>query len=336
MIFPKNEAVYQNLNTSFTNFAELLVDLTENRFTGCIQVSFWEYEGLLLMDNGNVVNAFEEIGDAQITGPEAAKRVTQKAQEKDGTISVFSLSGDMVTMLASIVKSEVIFEDLSTEFTSLEALISKLQKENHTGYIEVSIHGDQRKGFIFLLAGEVIESMMTAQGEEISGTSILPRIIDYASSRGATFSVYRSAVEEALEESEEVMVSFDLPQLLEAWGEIIAAAEAAVEKHSKPGHFLNTFKETLISKADQYPFLDPFAAKFQYQGGTITFTGEARKSFSRGLAEGLTSTLEILDDQLEGVDLMGEVRQNTASVYQKHQTLIDRFNLAGMMPEILS
>ena len=61
MIFPKHDSVYQNLNTSFTNFGELLVDLKENSFTGVVQVSYWEYDGILLLDNGNIINAVEEI-----------------------------------------------------------------------------------------------------------------------------------------------------------------------------------------------------------------------------------------------------------------------------------
>ena len=336
MIFPKDEAVYQNLNTSFTNFAELLVDLKGNSFTGCVQVSYWEYEGMLLLDNGTVVNAVEEIGGKQITGKEAAKRVTEKALEKDGSISVYALSGEMVTMLASVANSEVIYENLSTEFTSLDALMNKLQNEDHTGYVEVSINGEQRKGFIFLLAGRVIESLITAQGDEISGPSILPRIIEYASTRGATFSVYQAAVEESLEESEEIMVSFDLPQLLEVWSEIISTAEAVTERYSKAGHFLNTFKETLIKKADDYPFLDPFAAQFQYQNGEIHFSGEAKKNFSQGVAEGLKGTLAALDEELPGVDLQAEIRTTVGPIREKYQPLISRFNINGLLPEILA
>jgi len=335
MIFPKDNAVYQNLNTSFTNFAELLVDLKENSFTGCVQISYWEYEGVLLLDNGSVVNAVEEMGGNQLFGPDAAKRVTARAREKDGSISVFALSGEMVTMLASVANSEIIYENLSTEFTSLEALITKLRSEDHTGYIEVDIKEDPRLGYIFLLAGRVIESLITSQGEEISGANILPRIVDFASTRGATFSVYRSAVEQALEDSEEIMVSFDLPQLLVVWQHILAVSEAAVDRRTKPNHFLNTYKETLIEIADEYPFLDPFAAKFQYQNGEIKFTGEARKNFSQGLAAGLLGTLESIDAQLADVDLLVDIRAELGQVKQEHSELIERFNLGMLLPGLL-
>ena len=146
MIFPKREAVYQNLNTSFTNFGELLVDLKENSFTGVVQISYWEYEGVLLLDSGNIINAVQEINDKVITGQEAVRFVTNKAKEKDGAISVYRQKGEMITMLASVAKSEVLYENLSAEFTSLEALISKLQSEDHTGYIEVIFEGQDQKG----------------------------------------------------------------------------------------------------------------------------------------------------------------------------------------------
>ncbi len=336
MIIPKQDAVYQNLNTSFTNFGELLVDLKENSFTGCVQVSFWEYEGVLLMDSGNIINAVEEIDGNTISGQGAVKLVTTKAKEKDGAISVYSLKGDMVTMLASVVNSDVLFENLSTEFTSLEALISKLQAEDHTGYIEVKFQGGQQEGHIFLLAGRVVESLLTNRGEEISGANVYPRIIEFASSTGATFSVYKAALEEALSESEVIMVSFDLPQLLEVWGAIIGAVETASDGLLGEGVFLNTFKDTLITKADEYPFLDPFAAKFSYLNGKVNFSGEVKKNFSQGVGDGLSGTVHMLAEQaaLEGKELFMTLRAALESVKTEYQEQIDRFNFKAILPDL--
>ena len=338
MIFPKKDAVYQNLNTSFTNFAEMLVDLKENSFTGVVQVSFWEYEGVLLLDNGTIINATEEINGQLISGQHAAKRVTTKTKDKDGTISVFALKGEMITMLASVVKSEIVYENLSTEFTNLEALITKLQTEDHTGYIQVDFQGDQQAGYIFLLAGRVIESLLSTRGEEISGTEILPQIIEFATRTGATFSVYQAAVEEAHSESEGIMVSFDLPQLLEVWGAIIDAVESVSDDLLDEGVFLNTFKETLIALANDYPFLDPFAAKFSYQDGKVSFNGDVKKNFSQGIGDGLWRTVEILAEQaaLEGKDFFGSLRESMDVVNTNYQDQIDRFNFRSIIPNLFS
>lgn len=336
MIFPKRDAVYQNLNTSFTNFGELLVDLKENGFTGVVQTSYWEYEGILLLDNGNIINAIEEINGNIITGQDAVKNVTNKAKEKDGAVSVFPQSGDMITMLASVAKSEIVYKDLSTEFTSLDALITKLQAEDHTGYIEVTFEGNQQSGFIFLLAGSVIDSLLSARGEEISGPTILNRILGLTTSSPAIFSVYKAAVEDALSESEMIKVSFNLPQLLEVWGAIISAVESVVDKQFGEEEFLNTFKDTLIANADEYPFLDPFAAKFQYKDGEVSFTGEVTKNFSRAIGKSLWDTIETLAERtaLDGKDLFTPVRASLESVKGDFHDQLDRFDLSGILPEL--
>ena len=336
MIFPKNNAVYENLNTSFTNVSELLVNLKENGFTGILEVVFWEYEGLLLMDNGNVVNGIEEFDDQTLTGSGSVKRVIAKSEEKDGAINVYRINGEMVTMLSSIARSEVVYRDLSTDFTSLEGLINKLRSEDHTGYIEVHLEGDKTTGFIFMLSGKVIDSLFTAGGEDITGQHMLPRIIEQASLQGATFNVYRAALEETLEESEDIMVSFDFPQQVELWSVILAEVEQVTDRATKQGHFSNTFKDALIANAEEYPFLDPFAALFQYQDGEITFDADPRKDFSQGVAAGLQEALSRLEEEYPEEKIYDKVRARLAPVLEREQEKIQKFRLDRMLPGLFS
>ena len=239
-------------------------------------------------------------------------------------------------MLSSMVRSELVYQDLSTDFTSLEGLINKLQSNDHTGYIEVHLEGDHTTGFIFMLAGKVIDSLFTARGEDITGRGMLPRIIEQASLQGATFNVYRAGLEEAMEESEDIRVSIDFPQLLALWADIIQAAETAADRLTEEGHFMNVFKETLIENADDYPFLDPFAAKFQYQQGEISFDGEARKDFSRGVAEGLQGALNRIESEIGGKNLYAQVQRELDPVIETHQEEINSFRLDRLLPGMFS
>jgi hypothetical protein len=338
MIFPKRAPVYENLNTSFTNFGELLVDLKENGFTGVVEVSFWEYEGVLLLDSGNIINAVQEISGTVITGQEAVKFVTEKAKEKDGAISVYQQQGEMITMLASVAKSEILYGNLSAEFTSLEALISKLQNEDHTGYIEVAFENVNQKGYIFLLAGQVIEALFSSPVEDASKAAVLNRILARTSSTGAILNVYQAAVEDALSESEVIDVSYNLPQLLAIWGAVINTIESSVDLALGKNEFLNTFKDTLIARADDYPFLDPFAAKFQYKEGVVTFTGEVRRNFSQAIGDCLMETINALAERmaLDGKDLYGPVRAALDSLGSEYQDQLDRFNFVGILPDLFA
>jgi hypothetical protein len=154
---------------------------------------------------------------------------------------------------------------------------------------------------------------------------------------GAVFNVYQAAVEDALSDSEVIKVSFNLPQLLELWGKIIQAAEITVDGTLGKDEFLNTFKETLIARADEYPFLDPFAAKFKYLDGKVTFTGEVRKNFSQAIGICLNDTMNTLAERvaLDGNDLYSPVRSALASVKGDFQDEINRFNIAGIIPDLL-
>lgn len=271
-----------------------------------------------------------------MTGQEAVTSITRKVQEKDGTVSVYGLSAEMVTMLASVVRSEVVHKDLSTDFTSLEQLIAKLQSEGHTGYVEVAMKDDKGAGVIFLQDGDAIESILSTNGDAISGAQVLPRIIETASTLGAAFNVYRAAVEEAFGESAEIMAGFELPQLLEVWQEIIATAESTVNGLSSEGHFLNTFKDALIERAEDYPFLDPFAAEFEYKGGEIAFRGETVKNFSQGLGECLSATISKLAAEAPDAGLAGMVRGELAAVKERHAEAIEKFALEATMPDFLT
>lgn len=338
MIFPKGRTLYENLNTSFTNFSELLLDLKGHGFTGYISVNFWEYEGILLLDSGNIVNAIEESGPARTTGQEAVDGISGKINEKDGTISVYGLSPEVVTMLASVVRSEVVHRDLTTDFTSLDQLIAKLQREGHTGYIDVAMRDDMGTGIIFLQDGVAVECVLSTDGNAVSGAQVLPRIVETASSRGAAFNVYRASVAEAFDESAAVMAGLELPQLLEVWQEIIACTEKTIDGRSGEGHFLKTFKDILIERADDYPFLDPFAAEFEYKEGQISFHGSAVKNFSHALGECLTLAISRMAGEAEtaGVDLTATIRSELVGVKDQHAEAIDKFALVTTMPDLLA
>jgi hypothetical protein len=336
MIFPKVNALYENLNTSFTNVGELLLNLKANNVTGYIQVSFWEYEGILFLDNGSIVNAIEETKGRRNTGQDAVSNVTARAKTREGSINVYGLSGEMVTMLSSVVESEVVHKDLSTDYTSLDKLIAKLQEEGHTGYIEVILKNERGSEIIFLQAGETIESILSNGGEVVSGTEILSRIVQTASTLGATFNVYKATPEEAFIEGTEIMAGFDLPQLLEVWGEIINAVERMIDGLSGAGHFLNTFKDTQIEKADEYPFLNPFDNEFEYKDGQIAFYGESVTNLSRGLGECLDAAVVNLAAESPETNLPDRIRTELAPVKEKHAEIIKIFNLEAALQGLLA
>ncbi len=334
MILPKGRAEYANLNTSFVDFDGLVQDLKANGFTGYVEVSFWEYEGVLFVDNGTIVNGVEETTHARSTGQEAVSGIMRQAEEKNGSVSVYSLAADMVTMLASVLKSEVVHKDLNTDFSDLAQLVAKLQSDGHTGYVEAALKGGKGSAMILFRSGEVVESMLSSGSEVLSGTQALPHIMEAASSVGAVFNVYRTALEEAFENTEEILVALELPQLLILWQNVVATVERIADGHAGKGSFLDALRDSLIESAEEYPFLDPFAGEFDYRDGLITYSGPASERLSRALGRTLSATVSRMVDGLPGVDLVAEVRQGLALVVEERADAVQRYGLMDVMPEL--
>jgi hypothetical protein len=336
MILPKGRAAYENLNTSFVDFSEMLRDLRANSFTGYVEVSFWEYDGVLFLDSGTIINGVEETEDSRITGQQAVSGIIRRADGKNGSVSVYPLTAEMVTMLASVLKSEVVHSDLNTDFSDLGHLVANLQSEGHTGYVEVIVKGGRGTAIILIRAGEVVESVLSSGNEVLSGTQALPHIIQTAASLGAVFNVYRTSVEEAFQESAEIMVGLELPRLLEVWQDVIAAVEEIVDSQCGDGKFLGAFKDSLVDRADEYPFLDPFAGEFDYREGHITYTGPASADFSLALGRCLSATVDRMAESLSKADLAVDVRQRLGPVVEQHSDAIHKYGLRQIAPDLLA
>jgi hypothetical protein len=328
MVIPKGKTVHEDLSTSYTDIDELLRDLRQNSFTGYCQVNFWEYRGTLFLDRGRIINAFEEVGNNEVSGEKAIKSILERAKEKDGTVSVFQLSDEMVATLASVLNSNVKYRDLTTELTSLEKLISKLKREEHSGYVEVLLNNDSGDGCIYFQDGRAMESVFRASdGEMISGPSGLKKILGLSTEVGAIFNVFESDLSSIVVDN---TVSDDVIQLFQ---ETLNAIQRAIDGQCGNGKFTDEFKRMLATNANKYLFLDPFAGEFVYKDHALTFEGETTlDEFTTGLCDVINQTLEHFINQNDHVAeaVYSEIQPLKESQIQ----LIDRFQLDMKMPAV--
>ncbi|MBN1352511.1 hypothetical protein JXJ21_24140 [candidate division KSB1 bacterium] len=320
MILPRGKAIYENLNTSFTNFVELLSDLKKNHITGVVSIVFWEYEGLLFLDSGNIINAIEQYEGNRKIGQDAVNRLVTKVKEKDGTISVYGFSSDLIAMLVSTLQSEIVYKELSSDFTNLEKLLEKLKSEQHTGYIEILTNDYQHLATIFIQGGEPIESIISNDNNAFAKTDFHDKIHELAKSKGVMFNIYRAGFGT---ENEALITKADALDLLDFWGRVISIIERRID----PNAFERTFYDILIEKADDYPFLDPFAAEFKYANGKIEFAGNITKDFITGLSECIQATLQKIP--------VPEFKSELESLIKTNSDVISKYSLEKIVNQLL-
>jgi hypothetical protein len=328
MVIPKGKIVHEDLSTSYTDIQELLSDLRQNSFTGYCQVNFWEYRGTLFLDRGRIINALEEVGNTEVFGEKAIRSILEKAKEKDGTVSVFQLQDEMVATLASVLKSKVKYRDLTTELTSLEKLISKLKKEEHSGYVEVLLNNDSGDGCIYFQDGRAMESVFQAtDGEMISGPSGFKKILGLSTEVGAIFNVFESDLSSIVVDD---TVSSEVISLFQ---EALNAIQDAVDARFGAGEFNDEFKRVLATNANKYLFLDPFVAEFVYKDRTLTFDGETvLDEFTTGVCDVITQTVEHFRERDEHI--LESIYSKVQPLKEERLQLIDRLKLDMKMPSV--
>lgn len=98
--------------------------------------------------------------------------------------------------------------------------------------------------------------------------------------------------------------------------ELLVIYEKMVRDNKKIETGFNTlFKRKLIEKANQYDFLDPFIAEFQYFDGKIAFAGAAD---DKQLAGGVIESMKELADDLGMLEkLRGELTNCTQEYFKE-------------------
>ncbi len=341
MMFPRDRTLYANLNTSFTSFEALLADLQSRRLTGYVEVTFPSYTGTLLAAEGEIVNACEETAGERLTGASAVRSICARATEKDGTVNVYSAFPDVVLLLHRLMDARPLYRDLTSAFTSLDRLIAKLRADGLTGYVEVQVADAQGMGVIYLSGGEPIESVLSAGSGLTVGQEALNAIVQLVNTSGGSFNVFIESSTTATGGPATPIAPVATAEthreaLLAFWSEVVATVESVADGFSKPGRFLLAFKEVLVARAGTYPFLDPFAAEFEYSAARVAFDGPLPEEFSKALGDCLSDTVSKLAFQLKRSDLETRVREQLETVSQKHAAVVDRFALRDDFAELVA
>jgi hypothetical protein len=336
MLFPKNQVLHENLNTSFTQLDALLAELRSNQFTGYVQITGWEYKGILLFDTGRIINASEDAKGQSRQGPTAAAGIAVKGREKDNAISVYRLSAEVTQVLANLLVGEPIYKDLSSDLTGLDKLVAKLQSERLTGAINARSMKKQNAATILMRDGQVLECTLSSQGNVTSG-QILDKIIQAMLDDAALFTVYRTDMTRVYSPDLDLADSFARPGMMVLWQTVLQMVETTTDGSVKSGAFNSALRRACIGLATNYPFLDPFAGEFEYREGQIKFEGQATVAqFNAGLSQCLAQTVRELATQSATQDLLKQLQTATTSLKEGSEFQLEQVGLTTALPEVFA
>ncbi|HVC42808.1 MAG TPA: DUF4388 domain-containing protein [Candidatus Saccharimonadales bacterium] len=157
---PSGRAHYEGLKSAFVDFPRLLRTLRSDRHTGYVNLSGSGYSGVILLNDGQALQALSSNGTA-VQGEAAFLQIRRHMDAGDGVIDVIELEGDTVTALAQLFTSPYLYSGLLGRFVNLEALLEYLAEEHVSGSVVVQTPSEA--GIILLRDGDILGTYTESQ-----------------------------------------------------------------------------------------------------------------------------------------------------------------------------
>ncbi len=157
---PSGRAHYEGLKSAFVDFPRLLRTLRSDRHTGYVNLSGTGYSGVILLNDGQALQALCSNGTA-VQGESAFLQIRRHMDAGDGVIDVIELEGETVTALAQLFTSPYLYSGLLGRFVNLDALLEYLAEEHVSGSVVVQTPNEA--GIILLRDGDILGTYTETQ-----------------------------------------------------------------------------------------------------------------------------------------------------------------------------
>ncbi len=150
MRFPGSKLLSQDLSTETTPLESVTRHCEDVNLSGYMEIAFSDAEGLILFYLGEQINIIYRAGNEISVSNEAMLKLRNAASLKEAKVSVYELPLDMAHMLRGLSNRQEIFGQIFAS-QPLRDLLSKLEKEGHTGSLEVITN--KGTGMLLLVRG---------------------------------------------------------------------------------------------------------------------------------------------------------------------------------------
>ena len=332
---PKGTPVHKELSSSFVNLGNLVKELKNTGFSGLVELVGVQNEAFLLIEFGNIIDV-HILGEDRRSGRHHLDTISALAKAENMLISTFQMPPEAAVLLSTFLNSEKIHENLSSDFTDPNRLISKFANEDGEFFVEVIFQKNLGTGLLFIQEGEIVDALLSLLGKSLTqGDAAVTGVIEGATELGATFNVYRADIETGVlnRQGTDVPVS----ELNSIFSVLLSLFQEKLEDSSRNKLEFGSFlRESCLAMADKFPFLDPFAAEFSYAEGRVElFADETPEKIAEGVVGMIQHMLNLLverdipfDRELYLSDVMEHLESgHKEAVFQlKLATLLNKLN----------
>jgi len=202
MLIPRGRIIHENLATSYVLVEALVADLCDGGFSGVVAIALREIDGFVVIANGSVGAVVERVNDENRETAGATfdrstlSKLSAKTRAERGLLSIRSYSGETADAVAGRINAQSLYARLSTEFTDLETMLSKLAREaDREWFVEINtdealsalVHIRDRRFHVIASRGEHEDEWDTS---ELADDAARQKLFMECKKAAGTFDVY--------------------------------------------------------------------------------------------------------------------------------------------------
>jgi hypothetical protein len=278
-VIPKGKPILTNLNTYYLNIKNLIEHFQGELGSGGVFFNSSAGKGVLFFDEFDVVNGYIQNRDRELSGQAAVEFLLDPPFGYNYIVSVHAMEPEDVYYWTQISSAKVIYDNLSSEFTDISALIQKLKMERLTGYVDVALKKSGTRGMLFMLNGEIVgDSLSWISSKSDIANDTQNELISKVKTEGAVFRVFKISAENIKNKPDTPTTTTNISsdQIINMLGKMLSILEKTVSANKKySSRFGTMLRQKWLEMADQYPFLDPFADELVFENQELKFSGNA-------------------------------------------------------------
>ena len=363
------EKVYENLSTDWANLGKLIKHLSAEKKTYFFSVAFNSPDnkrGMIFVEGGKV-EAICSIGDDQNIGKDALDKILAdcekepaqftlyrqatspitKIDENNIDASINQIAAQAVTPAPAVSTTETVSAVAPIVTPAPTAVVVEAATINVTAATPVPALSTTAPFYDSLLpSGNQGDTAVVA---EVRTTEAKPKpvvfddVLEVVETKpGIAAATTQSPNPSAVSAAQ--LTPAPLPEipksgnemrdLMTLMSQIVAAVEQGMGVAGRGSSFPTALRAGLLAVTERYPFLDPFAAEFEYQDKEIVFVGTAQPNeFATGLTEALRQMVEDLIYSSNG-RVRDYIAEELRKVEQAEANDIRRFNLGSLTEKI--
>jgi hypothetical protein len=254
-------------------------------------------------------------------GTEAVDHLFKAASRVNFTLGAYEVSPDTLYFWTHLPNAQPIYDNLSTEFADLNALVQKMKSEGLTGLIDVKGPDCSESSVILFDNGRIVDvASPLIDPELVAVDQQLDALVAAMRNGSGSFSVRQILPEPGAETAKPDSSNSEGESDFMILEELMDIFQRAISSQFKDFHSL--FRRKCIANAERFDFLDPFVAEFEYTEKKIFFSGGASQE---ELLHGLLTTLTELAEELK---IFGQVRHALANWEKKWEAVLKRQGIA--------